>query len=976
MKRYFRYLMLLIAGVVFLACNDDDLKDIEPSFIENDEYVGSVKQFRLGQEVADLEYTDVRCYLMTEDGTIIVRNCKHNRMKDSSDITMASGLKDGVYRLLYFEYDLPKHNNGPVRTGEYGLGSRILVANNRIVTLDSYNALMGFVGQGTIESPYVITSAKHLQRLSDLVNGTATNKSVNSSTYFAQYADIDVDDLCWDSPDGYGWYPIGFTNVLPFRGHYNGKGYSITGLYSYRNATSGVGLFGYIHRAEIDSVVLDGAEIYGLYATGGIAGAVITAAGERHASTINHCSVVNSLISGARSAAASVYDVDTWSASIGGIVGAIDAYAIFISNGCSVDSETVINGANCVGGIVGGGNLRSTIQISNCKNNAVVNAAYAAVGGIVGSADTVHISACLNTGAITGAIKYNGPDGVNPGISAGGIIGGSGISMIVACINSGDVKGYDGVGGIIGSTRLGDGNETYYNPTNLRYCLNNGNITGNNSVAGLCGEAQITGYALCNRGEVDGQESVAGVVGFAPISALCNCVNSATVFGHEYVAGVVGQSTYGSLALNQNYGLIEAENYAAGIAAMAGDNIIINYCENGGDILVTGSDSYAGGVVAKLGVPSEWDKSRIAGVVCGSLEVVTAIVAFPCGFAVDKYVNNKLLTFVLKATPGLIFLPTDLYFNVVGAINLIDSQKAKDMVSDSNEQIAMLCADITNQLQELRTGNGKWEQYNANIEALRSICEATEGKNIDTLFTNLNTIRNERVDDLEEKQETKNIIHQAVSGCCILLGSVATIVAAVPTGGASVMAYVGAYATGTALAAGVIGGVNGIVQSVTEYTYNSSTLSQDLNHGSISAPNAVGGYVGGIVGITADYSIIRDCLNTGDCNADGATTGQLTGKANPKAEMHNSLAVGKASGWSGFVGSDKSSVKYGGLYYYLSGQTNVSGNYSKQGEELNSSELGSSGSFSGWSIGANNSLWSIQNETSPAYPIPLNSEAM
>ena len=973
MRRYYRYLMLLIAGVLLLACNDE-VNNEKPVPTVNDEYVGSVKHFLLGEETANFSHSDVRCFLMTEDGQTIMRYCTHKRVGNISEVELTTGLKDGVYRLLYFEYDLPRQNNGPLQTREFGLGGRIEVANGQVVMLDNYNASMGFSGEGTKESPFVITSAKHLERLANLVNGTLTNKSVNNSTYFAQYADIDVWEVCWDFPDGYGWYPIGFTNVLPFRGHYNGKGHSIEGLYSYRNVSSGVGLFGFIHTAEIDSVVLEGAEIYGLYATGGIAGAVVTSAGKREPSTINHCKVINSVISGAREVNG---DVDTWSASIGGIVGAVDAYSIFLANGCSVDDETIVNGANCVGGIVGGGNLRSTIQISNCKNAAAVSAAYAAVGGIVGSADTVFISACINSNSITGAIKYTGPDGVNPGISAGGIIGGAGLSLITACVNSGNVKGYDGVGGIIGSTRLGDGNETYYNTTNLRYCLNSGKISGNSSVAGLCGEAQITGYALCNRGDVDGQESVAGVVGYAPISALCNCVNSASVLGNEYVAGVVGQSTYGSLALNQNYGSIEAENYAAGIAALVGDNIIINYCENGGDIMVRGSEPNAGGVVAKLGVPSEWDASRIAGVIIGSLEVVTALASLPCGFVVDKFVNSKILTFVLKATPGLIYLPADLYFNVVGAIDLVDSQKAEDMISDSNEQIGMLCADITSQLQELRTSNGKWQQYNANVERLRSMCEApSQSKNIDTLFANLNTIRNERVDDLEKKQEKKDLIHQAVSGCCIVIGTVATIVAAIPSGGASVMAYVGTFATGAAFASGVIGGVNGIVQSVTEYSYNSSTVSQNLNHGSISAPNATGGYIGGLVGITADYSIVRECLNIGDCNAPGATTGQLTGKASPEAEIHNSLVLGKASGWSGFAGTDKSSVTYGGLYYYLSGQTNVSGNYGDQGTELNSSQLGSSGSFSGWSIGSDNSLWSIQSETSPAYPIPLNSEAM
>ena len=661
MKRVFRYLMVLLAGMLFFACNDDVLNEIQTLPIENDEYVGNVRFFKLGEETEELIHSEVRCYLMTEDGETIVRSSRHTRIGDSSEIEMGIGLKDGIYRLLYFEFDLPKPlNNGRIKTGQFALGGRIKVAGNNITIIDSYNAAMGFSGEGTESSPYVITSAKHLERLASLVNGTLTNKNVTSSTYFAQYADIDVWEVCWDFPDGFGWYPIGFTNVLPFRGHYNGKGHSIKGLYSHRNVSSGIGLFGFIHTAEIDSVVLENAEIYGLYATGGIAGAVVTAAGKRDPSTINNCMVINSKISGAREVGSD--DVDTWSASVGGILGAVDAYAIFSANGCKVDSASVISGANIVGGILGGANLRSLIQIANCVNCAKVNGAYSAIGGIVGSADTVSIVACYNKNNITGAIKYNGPDGTNPGISTGGIIGGSGVCAISATYNLGNVTGYDGVGGIIGSTRVGDGEERVYNTANLRYCLNRGNVSGNNNVAGLCGEAQFTGYALCNVGNIGGMEGVGGVVGFSPAAAIFNSVNNGIVNGKEYVAGIIGQSIWGSLANNQNYGNIKAlGNCAAGIVALTGDNIILNYCSNSGDIDSEGDKPKSGGVIGEFGVPSEWSSDRIASIVIGSLEVVTSAFVAPVTSAVmgaiDGFADaHKVLVFCIEAEfPALLF---------------------------------------------------------------------------------------------------------------------------------------------------------------------------------------------------------------------------------------------------------------------------------------------------------------------------------
>lgn len=174
-----------------LACNDE-VNNKEPLPTVDDEYVGSVKHFLLGDETANFSQSDVRCFLMTEDGEKIMRYCTHKRVGSISEVELTTGLKDGIYRLLYFEYDLPRQNNGPLQTREFGLGGRIEVANGQVVMLDNYNASMGFSGEGTKESPFVITSAKHLERLANLVNGTLTNKSVNNSTYFAQYADIDV----------------------------------------------------------------------------------------------------------------------------------------------------------------------------------------------------------------------------------------------------------------------------------------------------------------------------------------------------------------------------------------------------------------------------------------------------------------------------------------------------------------------------------------------------------------------------------------------------------------------------------------------------------------------------------------------------------------------------------------------------------------------------------------------------------------
>ena len=91
-------------------------------------------------------------------------------------------------------------------------------------------------GAGTSASPYLITSAAELKGLSDRVNG-GTNFL---GEYFKQTADIDL--------GGKDWTPIG-TSSAPFKGNYNGGGYTISNLHvdedtltDYGNA----GLFGYV----------------------------------------------------------------------------------------------------------------------------------------------------------------------------------------------------------------------------------------------------------------------------------------------------------------------------------------------------------------------------------------------------------------------------------------------------------------------------------------------------------------------------------------------------------------------------------------------------------------------------------------------------------------------------------------------------------------------------------------------------------
>lgn len=977
MKRFYIYsIALAILGCFIISCYDK-LPEIIPDPSENDKYQGVAKNIKLGIETGDFSVRDIRCYFMTEKGEKIFRTAEHLRKKDSSHIQLKIGLKEGVYRLLYLEYDLAEPlYEGRVKTGRCALGGRVRVSGQKIASMDSFDSFMQMYGKGTEESPYIVSSPEHLQRINDVVNGALTNSRITSETYFSQADNIDVWELCWNFEDGYGWYPIGYTNILPFRGHYNGNGYKISGLYSYRDKSSGVGLFGFLHRAIIDSVVVENADLYGLYATGGIAGAIINSGGNRNVSAISNCKVVGSRIAGSREYG---NDADTWSMSIGGILGAVDQYSSVVISNCFIDSSTLVTGANAVGGILGSGNLYSSTSISNCTNKAEIKGAFSAIGGIVGCADTLSVTGCTNTANITGAIKYPALDNVNGGMSTGGIVGGAGNVIITACTNTGNITGHDGVGGIIGSTRFGNGTEVLYNTAYLRYCGNTGSVKGNSYVGGICGESQFGGYGLYNTGSISGGNYTGGILGNGSAVAVFNSVNSGVVNGADYVSGITGSAVWGSFVLNQNYGAVTATgNHVAGVVSLVGDNTFVHYCENGAEIVSKGDAPMIGGIVGEIGDPSEWTSSQTIGIIVGMLEMITPCFSIPA-VAVVEQMGSKVGLFISTVAAGFLWTPIDVTLNGMGYSNIFSDYEVSAINRCADSVVMEVNDDVTKILQDVRSSNSGWQSYTNNIDLMRSACESSTENNIDMLCRNLNAMRFERAEEVAADRQKKEIVHTAVASACIVIGAVATIVSAIPSGGSSVLAAIttGASVIGTATA--IAGGANSVVQSATAYGDNTVLVTQCVNRGTIRTTNQIdtyNSYVGGIVGRMHDASLIRDCLNTGAHKGNNARHGQMAGGIGGGCEVYNSFAIGTTNSWNGFVGGYDQALNMDmdGLYYYKN-TSNISTAYD-MGHVLSSEECGVISSYNGWSIGSDASKWIIQTETSPNYPVPNKSEAM
>ena len=107
------------------------------------------------------------------------------------------------------------------------------------------------IGDGKTE-PYQIGTAAELYWFAGLVNGTLPNVEKNASANAILTADIIVNEGVLDAnkdlvsgKDFIPWTPIG-TSDVPYTGTFDGKGYTMSGLYFNKPTSYYVGLFGCI----------------------------------------------------------------------------------------------------------------------------------------------------------------------------------------------------------------------------------------------------------------------------------------------------------------------------------------------------------------------------------------------------------------------------------------------------------------------------------------------------------------------------------------------------------------------------------------------------------------------------------------------------------------------------------------------------------------------------------------------------------
>ena len=241
-------------------------------------------------------------------------------------------------------------------------------------------------GEGTVENPYQISNAAELYWFARLVNGggNASANAILTDNITVNTGVLDENKNLASKGDLTEWEPIG-TSDVPYTGTFDGKGYTISGLYFNNPSESNVGLFGYIEaNGKISNVgVLD--SYFKLDMLGG------GVCGTNNGGELQNCSNSSTVI-GIRIA--------------GGVCGT--TYSGGTIKNCK-NTGYVKGTSDFAGGVCG---YNSGTSIINCFNEGTVEG-EGCVGGVCGYNSGTSIINCFNEGTVEGEGCVGGVCGIN-----------------------------------------------------------------------------------------------------------------------------------------------------------------------------------------------------------------------------------------------------------------------------------------------------------------------------------------------------------------------------------------------------------------------------------------------------------------------------------------------------------------------------------------------------------------------------------
>ena len=359
--------------------------------------------------------------------------------------------------------------------------------------------------------------------------------------YYYLTGDIDLSYALGEYGDYYnggkGWEPIG-NQYTPFKGTFDGRGYTIKGLSINRPSQDYIGLFGCTSGATIKNCKLDIVKIVGNNCVGGFAG-------YGSCSTFENCETLGGTV-GTASGKSSVNHfcggiVGSGSGSIKNCINNTTPQPRAYSDNSSYDEYT--------GGITGNW-WNGTI--TGCINNAEVTkdtylSYHTYYGGITGCANNVVITDCTNNGAVTIPRKEYAFYAY-----AGGIAGlFEKCTEITGCTNNAEIKidfyrnnyYYCYAGGIIGKIESGT------NPA-ITKCTNTAATT-----VILSSISTTSSYAI---GGSNSHAFAGGIVGYnSEATTIDQCLNTGNISGsiRQY-----NSDYYGCASSGIGYGLSVIKN--------------------------------------------------------------------------------------------------------------------------------------------------------------------------------------------------------------------------------------------------------------------------------------------------------------------------------------------------------------------------------------------------------------------------------
>ena len=324
-------------------------------------------------------------------------------------------------------------------------------------------------GDDSKDAVYEISNAGQLYWFAGLVNGTLSGVTQNKSANAVLTKDIVVNKNVLKSDgtvnDGTfkEWAPIGTGETSPnvYTGTFDGRNYTISGLYFNQENSYDIGLFGRNSGKIANAGILD-SYFYGTSKVGGVCG-------NNYTGTITNCYNTGSVsglgtlggVSGYNytGSITNCYNTGNVSGS-SGFVGGVSGYNYTGSITNCYNAGSVSGNGN-VGGVTG---INYTGSITDCYNIGIVSGSEDNVGGVNGYNDGGTITNSYNAGSVSGTERYvGGVNGCNKGTTTN-------------CYNAGSVSGTGYVGGVSGENYGGTITNCYYDST-----IYTGNAIGKNS---------------------------------------------------------------------------------------------------------------------------------------------------------------------------------------------------------------------------------------------------------------------------------------------------------------------------------------------------------------------------------------------------------------------------------------------------------------------------------------------------------------